>query len=105
MLRDLSGRAEDAGDRDHGLAAQPAALRLAAQYHEGQEEAALREKTPADFGADITPRLTVLKTEEPGGRKAGVSLNLPMYFCVRQALALPCVSGSYRNDLQEIRNA
>ncbi|EHK57943.1 electron transfer flavoprotein subunit beta/FixA family protein [Allomesorhizobium alhagi] len=34
----------------------------------------LDEKTPADFGADVAPRLTVLKTEEPGGRKAGVKV-------------------------------
>ena len=30
------------------------------------------EKTPADFGVDVTPRLKVLKTVEPAGRKAGV---------------------------------
>jgi electron transfer flavoprotein beta subunit len=29
-------------------------------------------KTPADFGVDVAPRLTVLKTVEPAGRKAGV---------------------------------
>jgi electron transfer flavoprotein beta subunit len=34
----------------------------------------LDEKSPADFGADVTPRLKVLKTEEPGGRKAGVKV-------------------------------
>jgi electron transfer flavoprotein beta subunit len=34
----------------------------------------LDEKSAADFGADITPRLKVLKTEEPGGRKAGVKV-------------------------------
>ncbi|WP_353644541.1 electron transfer flavoprotein subunit beta/FixA family protein [Mesorhizobium sp. WSM2239] len=34
----------------------------------------LDEKSPADFGADVAPRLTVLKTEEPGGRKAGVKV-------------------------------
>ena len=32
------------------------------------------EKTPADFGVDVTPRLKVLKTAEPGGRKAGVKV-------------------------------
>ncbi len=32
------------------------------------------EKTPADFGVDVTPRLTVLKTSEPAGRKAGVKV-------------------------------
>jgi electron transfer flavoprotein beta subunit len=34
----------------------------------------LDEKSAADFGADITPRLEILKTEEPGGRKAGVKV-------------------------------
>lgn len=34
----------------------------------------LDKKTPADFGVDLTPRLTVLKTEEPAGRKAGVKV-------------------------------
>ncbi|CAN7677379.1 electron transfer flavoprotein subunit beta/FixA family protein [Aminobacter sp. LjRoot7] len=34
----------------------------------------LDEKSAADFGADITPRLKVLKTEEPGGRKAGIKV-------------------------------
>lgn len=32
------------------------------------------EKTPADFGVDIAPRLTVLKTEEPPARQAGVKV-------------------------------
>jgi electron transfer flavoprotein beta subunit len=34
----------------------------------------LDKKTPADFGVDISPRLKVLKTEEPSGRKAGVKV-------------------------------
>lgn len=32
----------------------------------------LDEKTPDDYGVDITPRLTMLKVEEPEGRSAGV---------------------------------
>ena len=32
------------------------------------------EKTPADYGVDVAPRLKVLKTAEPAGRKAGVKL-------------------------------
>jgi electron transfer flavoprotein beta subunit len=32
------------------------------------------EKMPADFGVDVAPRLKVLKTVEPGGRKAGVKV-------------------------------
>jgi electron transfer flavoprotein beta subunit len=31
-------------------------------------------KTPADYGVDIAPRLTVMKTVEPTGRKAGVKV-------------------------------
>ncbi len=34
----------------------------------------LDEKTPADYGVDTTPRLKVLKTVEPSGRKAGVKV-------------------------------
>lgn len=34
----------------------------------------LDERSPADFGADVKPRLKVIKTEEPGGRKAGVTV-------------------------------
>ena len=32
------------------------------------------EKTPDDYGVDVTPRLEVLKTAEPPGRKAGVKV-------------------------------
>ena len=32
------------------------------------------EKTAADYGVDVTPRLTVLKTAEPAARKAGVKV-------------------------------
>ena len=32
----------------------------------------LDEKTPADYGVDVTPRLSVAKTTEPEARKAGV---------------------------------
>jgi electron transfer flavoprotein beta subunit len=32
------------------------------------------EKTPETYGVDITPRLDVLKTVEPAGRKAGVKV-------------------------------
>ncbi|MGO4909189.1 electron transfer flavoprotein subunit beta/FixA family protein [Pseudorhodobacter sp. W20_MBD10_FR17] len=32
------------------------------------------EKTAADYGVDVTPRLTVLKTVEPAGRKAGIKV-------------------------------
>ena len=31
----------------------------------------LDEKTPADYGVEVTPRLTIVKTEEPSARKAG----------------------------------
>ncbi len=32
------------------------------------------EKTPADFGVDVAPRLEVIETREPAGRKAGVKV-------------------------------
>jgi len=32
------------------------------------------EKTPADYGVDVSPRLTVLKTTEPMGRKGGAKV-------------------------------
>mgnify|MGYP003338604926 CR=1 FL=1 len=32
------------------------------------------EKTPADFGVDVSPRLKVITTVEPAGRKAGVKV-------------------------------
>src|SRR6267154_2781948 len=32
------------------------------------------EKTPADVGVDVAPRLEVLKTTEPAGRKSGVKV-------------------------------
>jgi electron transfer flavoprotein beta subunit len=32
----------------------------------------LDEKTPADYGVDVTPRLSIVKTVEPSSRKAGV---------------------------------
>ncbi|PTE22177.1 electron transfer flavoprotein subunit beta [Cereibacter changlensis JA139] len=34
----------------------------------------LEEKTAADYGVDVAPRLTVVKTTEPAGRKAGVKV-------------------------------
>ncbi|MDF1775662.1 MAG: electron transfer flavoprotein subunit beta/FixA family protein [Rhizobiaceae bacterium] len=34
----------------------------------------LDKKTPADYGVDTAPRLKVLTTEEPSGRKAGVKV-------------------------------
>jgi electron transfer flavoprotein beta subunit len=34
----------------------------------------IEDKTPADYGVDVTPRLQVLKTSEPPGRKSGVKV-------------------------------
>ena len=34
----------------------------------------LEEKTAAELGVDVTPRLTVVKTAEPGGRQAGIKV-------------------------------
>jgi electron transfer flavoprotein beta subunit len=33
------------------------------------------EKAPGDYGVDVTPRLKVVKTSEPAGRKAGVRVD------------------------------
>ena len=34
----------------------------------------IADKTAADYGVDVTPRLNVLKTVEPAGRKAGIKV-------------------------------
>ncbi|MFN8683393.1 electron transfer flavoprotein subunit beta/FixA family protein [Paracoccus sp. P2] len=34
----------------------------------------LEEKTAGDYGVDVTPRLTVVSTREPEGRKAGIKV-------------------------------
>ena len=34
----------------------------------------LAAKTPADYGVDVAPRLSIVKTTEPAGRKAGVKV-------------------------------
>ena len=34
----------------------------------------LEEKTAADYGVDVSPRLSIVKTVEPGARKAGVKV-------------------------------
>jgi electron transfer flavoprotein beta subunit len=34
----------------------------------------IEDKTPADYGVDIKPRLQVIKTSEPPGRKSGVKV-------------------------------
>ncbi|PZQ95279.1 MAG: electron transfer flavoprotein subunit beta [Cereibacter sphaeroides] len=34
----------------------------------------LEEKIAADYGVDVSPRLTIVKTAEPAGRKAGVKV-------------------------------
>jgi electron transfer flavoprotein beta subunit len=34
----------------------------------------MAQKTPADFGVDVTPRLTTLKVVEPGKRSAGIKV-------------------------------
>jgi electron transfer flavoprotein beta subunit len=37
----------------------------------------LDEKTPADYGVDTTPRLKLVKTEEPPKRQAGIKVGSP----------------------------
>jgi len=34
----------------------------------------LAQKTPADYGVDVTPRLTTVKVVEPAKRQAGVKV-------------------------------
>jgi electron transfer flavoprotein beta subunit len=34
----------------------------------------IADKTPADYGVDITPRLKVVTTVDPPGRKSGVKV-------------------------------
>ncbi len=34
----------------------------------------IADKTAADYGVDLAPRLKVLKTVEPAGRKAGIKV-------------------------------
>jgi electron transfer flavoprotein beta subunit len=34
----------------------------------------LEEKTPADYGVDVSPRLEVIKTTEPEARSAGITV-------------------------------
>ena len=34
----------------------------------------IAQKTPADYGVDVTPRLTILKVVEPGKRQAGIKV-------------------------------
>src|SRR3982750_2547462 len=34
----------------------------------------IADKTPADYGVDVAPRLEVIKTSEPSGRKSGVKV-------------------------------
>ena len=34
----------------------------------------LAQKTPADYGVDVAPRLTTLKVVEPGKRSAGIKV-------------------------------
>ena len=42
-----------------------------AQHHEGQEEAARRRRSSADYGVDTAPRLKVVKVTEPPKRAGG----------------------------------
>ena len=35
----------------------------------------LAQKTPADFGVDVTPRLETIKVVEPAKRQAGVKVD------------------------------
>ena len=75
--RPADREAQGAGDRDHRPSAQRAALRLAAQHHEGEEKADRRKDAADPTASTSTPRLEVLKTVEPPSRKAGVKVASP----------------------------
>ena len=72
--------AEGAGDRHHRSAPERAALCLAAEHHEGEEEAD-RGEDAGDYGVDTKPRLEVVKTVEPPGRKSGVKVGFGRRAC------------------------
>ena len=72
--RPADHRDQAAGGRHHRPAPERAALCLAAEHHEGEEEAARQEDARPISASTRAPRLKVLKTEEPSGRKAGIKV-------------------------------
>ena len=64
---------EPAGRHHHRPAPERAALRHAAQHHEGQEKP-LDTVKPADLGVDVAPRIKTLKVSEPPKRSAGIKV-------------------------------
>jgi hypothetical protein len=73
-------RSQAAGGRHRRPAPQRAALSLAAEHHEGEEEAEIDVKKPGDYGVDVAPRLKVLKvTEPPSARPASRSRPRPIW--------------------------
>jgi len=66
-------QAENAGDRDHRSSSQRAALRSLPNIMKAKKKP-IDDKTAADYGVDIKPRLEVIKTAEPPVRKAGVKV-------------------------------
>jgi hypothetical protein len=71
--RPADDRGEAAGDRDDGPAPQRAALCLAAEHHEGEEEAARREDA-RPISASTSRRASRCEDRGAGGRKAGVKV-------------------------------
>ena len=62
---------EAAGGRHDRSAPERAALRDAAEHHEGEEEAAGDDHAGDAFSVDVAPRLATLKVVEPPKRKGG----------------------------------
>ncbi len=62
---------------DHRSAPQRAALRLAAQHHEGEEEADRREVARPPTASTSRRGFEVISTTEPAGRSAGIKLGSP----------------------------
>jgi len=70
-----SGQAQVTRHR-HDRSALTSRATPAAEHHEGQEEP-IDEKSPADYGVDVAPRLEVVKTSEPPAAGAPRSARSP----------------------------
>jgi electron transfer flavoprotein beta subunit len=71
--RPADREAEAAGDRHHRSAAQRAALRFLPNIMKAKKKP-IADKSAGRLRRRLTPRLEVLKTTEPPGRKAGVKV-------------------------------
>ena len=72
--RPANADAETAADRHHRPAPERAALRVAAEHHEGQEKAAGYADSGRAWRVDAAPRVKTIKVEPPAERKAGIKV-------------------------------